>query len=211
MSYDAQEHWEIRELIARYASLLLDGRDAATMYPQVADHLKRCLACRALLADVMQPAIEEAGTTLSAADLTFLHTGRAQPRVTVTPGSSRQAFRVRIDMSSAGPPPLAGMRARSEAEAIAVLPQGGRLLCAEPFTLGKDEMIVMLTLEDGDGVKARTVAGTVQSDPPLARVLARLRVGTHSYFCDALDGTLRFQNVDLTDDPDVSLILESPA
>lgn len=201
------KHAAIRRLLSRYAELKYTGRDADAMYPDIAEHLQRCIDCRALLADTVQASSEPAGW-LSASELPFLQTHGEEPDIRVTPGSSPEAFRMHISLSLPHTLAQADMRSPGAAE------PGERLLLARMVPLGDEEVGVTLVVArnaaQGIDTNEVTVTGEIYGDalPPV--INAQLAVGSRLYHSSAQDSMLRFKNVVLPDEGElINLMLDT--
>ncbi|MBN1431022.1 MAG: hypothetical protein JXB07_21815 [Anaerolineae bacterium] len=51
--WNTEAHWLTQELLARYSDLERAGVDASQIYPNVAEHLKQCEICRAVLEELV--------------------------------------------------------------------------------------------------------------------------------------------------------------
>jgi len=206
------DHDAIRRLLSRYAELKYAGRDAESMYPNVAQHLRSCLDCRALLADVEQ---DSAGPLvwLSASELPFLHAPSEEPHIRVTPGSSAEAFRIHIALSLPGRHAYGNMRAPRPGTGPAE--HGEQLLLADVVRLDDQEIGVTLVATQSATCENTppgevTVTGELYGDalPPV--IQAQLAVGSRIYYASTHNGMLQFENVILPGEGEpINLTLEA--
>ncbi|MGB4676824.1 MAG: hypothetical protein WBH90_08875 [Aggregatilineales bacterium] len=206
------DHDAIRRLLSRYAELKHAGQDVEKMYPNVAQHLRECLDCRALLADAEQ---DSAGPLawLSASELPFLHTSSEKPDIRVTPGSSAEAFRIHIALSLPGRHAYGNMRAPRPGTGPAE--HGEQLLLADVVRLDDQEIGVTLVATQSATCENTppgevTVTGELYGDalPPV--IHAQLAVGSRIYYASTHNGMLQFENVILPGEGEpINLTLEA--
>lgn len=216
MTHDSSlQHRYTLDLLSRYAELMLAGRDAESMYPDVAQHLRQCTSCRGQLEDLLEANMDDVDDELSddyrLALRGFLNRLDEEALVSVRPGSRVNGFRACIQMREI-PSSELGMRSEDRApENI----QRGRLLFADHVMIGDKKFGVKLDLADPQpgqdaACKVTGLIYPIDGDLP-AEIHAQLDSGRDIY--DAIvgpDGALCFENVVLHDDTRLTLTLESP-
>lgn len=215
MTHDSSlQHRNTLDLLSRYAELILAGRDAEGMYPDVTQHLSECASCRAQLEDLLEADMDDVNDELNgeyrSALRDFLNRPIDEAMVSVRPGSRMNAFRAYIQMREI---PLAESGMRSEDRAPENI-QHGRLLFADHVMIGDKKFGVKLDLAEPQpgqdtAYKVTGLIYPIDGELP-AEIHARLDSGRDVY--DAIvgpDGALCFENVVLHDDTRLALTLES--
>jgi hypothetical protein len=212
-----QEHWRIRELLARYAEKEQAGEDAAQMYPEVAEHLKRCASCRAALSLTLMG--EAAGDPtpdrrITPLDLPFIQRPDSVHH-SLRPESTCSDFSLHITLPcpdlSRRLSPAAGVMRSQGSEGFGPIQPGGRLLLVDTFAVGDEDVYVLLTLHSGQQPSQYTLVGEIAGESLPPSLTARLQIGHRVFFADLADGVVKFEEVTFLEDADsITLTLETP-
>jgi len=187
-------HRQIEDLIPRYATLQREGKDPAKMYPQVARHLEHCFECQELLEGLLAPVVPSINLTLDPDDLPFFQSRPSSLSSRNSPPPSSPA----VDSGSS-----------EVMRGFSAVQSGGRLLMQETFTLGEQNVAVVLTLHPGASPDTFTITGEIYADTHSSELQAHLNVNGIEHVANTAEGELVFQDVKLDrSDPHFDLTLE---
>jgi hypothetical protein len=204
------QHWEIRELLGRYAELIKAGEDVAYMYPAVADHLLRCDECQSVLNDLLEPNSEvPVGNRVTKENLDFLQPSHPTAVVLARRNSTSIMRKIHIAFPAnllPGSPFVPQVTMRG----FTPIQPGGRLILYTTIPFDQQELTVMLTLHDSEEVESYTVIGELSGKLLPVITEALLHVGRCTYPATIDDGQMQFENVRYDDSVNqVSLTIDT--
>jgi hypothetical protein len=189
------QHWEIQELLGRYAELIKAKEDVEYMYPAVAEHLLECDECQSILDDLLEPHSDiPVDSKITGEKLDFLQPSHPMTIVLARKSSISITRKIHIAFPANMLPgsPFTSQVMRG----FAPIQPGGRLILftSIPFD-NQEEFIVMLTLHDSEEAECYTVVGELTGEPLPIITEALLHVGQHTYSATINHGQLQFTNV----------------
>ncbi len=205
------QHWEIRELLGRYAELIKAEEDVGYMYPAVANHLLECDECRSILDDLLEPHSDiPVDSKITSENLDFLRPSHPTTIVLARRSSTSIARKIHIAFP-ANMMPGSPFTPQGTMRGLTPIQPGGRLILftSIPFD-NQQELTVMLTLHDSGEAESYTVVGELSGEPLPIVTEALLHVGQHTYSATIDCGQLEFANVRYDDSvSQVSLTIDT--
>lgn len=212
LSEKEAKHWQIRNLLARYAEKELATGDAASMYPEIAQHLDHCQSCREVVEDLLafsQDQHYEPGS-LKAADLPFVK-NPTDFLPSVRPASTPDDFGLQLIVPFQALDSQGSTAPTRFKDSLDFIQPGGRMLWVGTFDIEGKKIQVLLTLHNGAKENQYRVVAEVTGAIPPAGITGQLYVGDQVYFSGLTQGSLAFDDVDFNQDIErFSLTLETP-
>jgi len=179
MSHSA--HQQVEDLLPRYATLQSEGKDAATMYPLVAHHLKQCYECQELLESLLASPWPAESLKLDPVDLSFF---RQMPSSPLLPDEPTIPSFPAQDADSA-----------EVMRGFDAIQGSGRLLMQETLTIGEQDVTIILTLRPETDADTFTITGEIYADASSLDIQASLDIDGKHHVAISADGELVFENV----------------
>lgn len=180
---EGNEHDLISDLLPRYATLLKERKDAASMYPAVASHLEKCFDCREVLESLLAPSVPADKFNQASSPPSLFH---SPPRSSASPPFFSDGFDSDEDDKS-----------QETMRGFSAIQSGGRLLMQKTLALGSQSVDVVLTLHPGSETGLYQIAGEIYAEDQLPSITACLKIGQEQYFSQVQDRELTFAGVKL--------------